>query len=352
MRGSMRERRPGVWELIVQLPRDPTSARAGQLSRTVHGTKREAQRALAGAHRRGLGRQGHFDGHAAERAARPLARPRQRAALPDHRARVPTPRAHDARPRPRQAPAAAGHHPAHRRLLRQPRPRARPLAGVHSARPRRPPGCARPGGAVGLDLVERRRQRLAAQASPSGDHAAGDARHSQPVGSRRRRTTPISAPSCESWSATGARRGEVCGLRWSDVDVAGSTVTDPPLSGIGRRRHRRQGDQDPRRSSHRRRRRDVGRAGTTTEARGAAGRGVRTRLRPSTASCSRRSRTDHARCTPTRSRRVPTALPASRPGAASGSTTSATCTPRNCSQPGCRCGRSAVDSATPTPQPR
>ena len=47
MRGSLRERRPGVWELIVQLPRDPTSARAGQLSRTVHGTKREAQRALA-----------------------------------------------------------------------------------------------------------------------------------------------------------------------------------------------------------------------------------------------------------------------------------------------------------------
>jgi TrwC relaxase len=44
----MRERRPGVWELIVQLPRDPTQARARQLSRTVHGTKREAQRALAG----------------------------------------------------------------------------------------------------------------------------------------------------------------------------------------------------------------------------------------------------------------------------------------------------------------
>ena len=44
----MRERRPGVWELIVQLPRGPTQARARQLSRTVHGTKREAQRALAG----------------------------------------------------------------------------------------------------------------------------------------------------------------------------------------------------------------------------------------------------------------------------------------------------------------
>lgn len=44
----MRERRPGVWELIVQLPRDPTRVRARQLSRTVRGTKREAQRMLAG----------------------------------------------------------------------------------------------------------------------------------------------------------------------------------------------------------------------------------------------------------------------------------------------------------------
>ena len=43
----MRERRPGVWELIVQLPRDPASGRASQLSRTVRGTKREGQRALA-----------------------------------------------------------------------------------------------------------------------------------------------------------------------------------------------------------------------------------------------------------------------------------------------------------------
>jgi len=47
MKGSMRERRPGVWELIVQLPRDPSGARYPQLSRTVRGTKRDAQRALA-----------------------------------------------------------------------------------------------------------------------------------------------------------------------------------------------------------------------------------------------------------------------------------------------------------------
>jgi integrase len=47
VRGSLRERRPGVWELIVQLPRDSTHPRARQLTRTVHGTKREAQRELA-----------------------------------------------------------------------------------------------------------------------------------------------------------------------------------------------------------------------------------------------------------------------------------------------------------------
>jgi len=43
----MRERRAGVWELIVQLPRDPATAKTSQVSRSVHGTKREAQRALA-----------------------------------------------------------------------------------------------------------------------------------------------------------------------------------------------------------------------------------------------------------------------------------------------------------------
>ncbi len=43
----MRERRPGSWELIVQLPRDPVSGLYKQLTRTVLGNKREAQRALA-----------------------------------------------------------------------------------------------------------------------------------------------------------------------------------------------------------------------------------------------------------------------------------------------------------------
>ena len=47
VQGSLRERRPGNWELIVQLPRDRSTGRQKQLSRTHHGTKREAQRALS-----------------------------------------------------------------------------------------------------------------------------------------------------------------------------------------------------------------------------------------------------------------------------------------------------------------
>ncbi len=47
MKGSLRERQPGNWELIVQLPRDPETGLRKQLSRTHYGTKREAQRALA-----------------------------------------------------------------------------------------------------------------------------------------------------------------------------------------------------------------------------------------------------------------------------------------------------------------
>lgn len=47
VQGSLRERRPGNWELIVQLPRDAATGRPKQLSRTHVGTKPEAQRALA-----------------------------------------------------------------------------------------------------------------------------------------------------------------------------------------------------------------------------------------------------------------------------------------------------------------
>ena len=43
----MRQRRAGVWELIVQLPRDPATGRTRQVSRSVTASKRDAQRSLS-----------------------------------------------------------------------------------------------------------------------------------------------------------------------------------------------------------------------------------------------------------------------------------------------------------------
>ncbi len=47
MRGSMRERSTGVWELRAPLPRDPVTGNRGQLSVRFRGTKREAEKELA-----------------------------------------------------------------------------------------------------------------------------------------------------------------------------------------------------------------------------------------------------------------------------------------------------------------
>jgi integrase len=47
VRGHLRQRQRGVWELVVDLGRDPLTRRRRQLSRTVRGTKRDAERELA-----------------------------------------------------------------------------------------------------------------------------------------------------------------------------------------------------------------------------------------------------------------------------------------------------------------
>jgi len=46
MRGGLREKSPNVWEVRVEAGRDPVTGRRRQISRTVRGTKREAQRVL------------------------------------------------------------------------------------------------------------------------------------------------------------------------------------------------------------------------------------------------------------------------------------------------------------------
>ncbi|MGC9156216.1 MAG: tyrosine-type recombinase/integrase [Ferrimicrobium sp.] len=43
VRGSLREKKPGVWELMVELPRDPASGKRRREWATVKGTKRKAQ---------------------------------------------------------------------------------------------------------------------------------------------------------------------------------------------------------------------------------------------------------------------------------------------------------------------
>ena len=47
MRGTLREKRPGYWELRVQSGRDPLTGQHGQASRTFRGSRLEAEKALA-----------------------------------------------------------------------------------------------------------------------------------------------------------------------------------------------------------------------------------------------------------------------------------------------------------------
>src|SRR4051812_40502146 len=46
MRGGLREKTPGVWEVRVESGRDAVTGKRRQVSRTVRGTKREAERVL------------------------------------------------------------------------------------------------------------------------------------------------------------------------------------------------------------------------------------------------------------------------------------------------------------------
>jgi hypothetical protein len=47
MQGSIRERRPGVWQIRICAGRDPETRRFRYVTRTVQGGKRDAQRAAA-----------------------------------------------------------------------------------------------------------------------------------------------------------------------------------------------------------------------------------------------------------------------------------------------------------------
>ncbi len=184
-KGSLRERRPGNWELIVQLPRDAATGKPKQLSRSHIGTKREAQRALVALVAQVAEQDSVVVDHL-ERATRPVARPGRQPTVADDCSRVSTDREPSARTRPRPTASQQGHDAADRRVLRSAHTRTRSLSRHSSPRTRHPPRLARPGGEVGLDSGQPGRQRIATQAANQGDHAPVARRHAQALGRRRR----------------------------------------------------------------------------------------------------------------------------------------------------------------------
>jgi hypothetical protein len=44
MKGHIRERSPGHWAIVLDMPRDPATGKRGQKWHSFKGTKREAQR--------------------------------------------------------------------------------------------------------------------------------------------------------------------------------------------------------------------------------------------------------------------------------------------------------------------
>jgi integrase len=224
MRGSMRERRPGVWELIVQLPRDPTQARARQLSRTVRGTKREAQRELAGLI-------GQVSAGKVSSAATPLSELLGRwldqvaeqlspTTLREYRRLVRTMLDPDLGRLPLRRVTAQRIDAYYASLARE--------RGLSPASIRHVHAVLR--GALG-------------QAVRWGWIPTNPATNASPPKLRRREITPPPMHATHRLLAaadeydpdfgailrvivaTGARRGEVCGLCWSDVDEMASTVT-------------------------------------------------------------------------------------------------------------------------------
>jgi hypothetical protein len=98
----------------------------------------------------------------------------------------------------------------------------RSVTGNGSPRARNPSGLARPGGEVGMDSGQPGRQRVAAEVADEGDHSR---RSPTRASYWRRPTTTTSSWQLRVLAATGARRGEVCGIQLSDVDRGARTLS-------------------------------------------------------------------------------------------------------------------------------
>jgi integrase len=223
VRGSLRERRPGVWELIVQLPRDSTHPRARQLTRTVHGTKREAQRELATLV--GEVSAGRFVstattfGELLDRWLEHVADQLSPTTVREYR-RLSTKLLHpDLGKLPLRRLTTQRIDSYYARLARE--------RGLSPASIRHVHAVIR--GALGQAL---RRGWIPANPAATASPPKLRRREIQPPAIADARTLlaaaeqqdPDGAALLRMLMATGARRGEVCGLRWPDVDMAAGTA--------------------------------------------------------------------------------------------------------------------------------
>lgn len=222
MKGSIRLKGPDRWQIRVCLGRDPETDRYRYVHREVHGGKRVAQRAAAelvvevehGGHQ-------HSGPHTlTELLERWMAHIEAQGTVDP----VPLPVSHQPQHPPPTGDRA--HRPPDRcrsgRLLRPPG-QGRPRAAQRPQVPRHPVRRPQPGDKWGW--IDR---------NPT--------QRSSPPGVRSREIVPPTAgevrrllEGCEAVNpdlasliytavTTGCRRGELCGLRWGDVDLDGSTV--------------------------------------------------------------------------------------------------------------------------------
>jgi len=216
VKGSLRERSPGVWQVRVSLGRDPATHRYRYAAATVRGTKRDAQRAAAGLvsevdHGRIPLTKETFGGLLTRWLDHIEARGRAPKTLVENR-RMAAAIAEQLGSKDLQKLKGSDLDALYDRLSR------RGLSGTSVRRYHAVCSAALNQG-IRWGLLERS---PAAQASPpSMEHNEPDAPTPEEIKlliERAEEKDPELATLLFVAATTGCRRGEVCGLRWSDVD--------------------------------------------------------------------------------------------------------------------------------------
>lgn len=223
MKGAKRERRPGYWELRVYAGLDPVTKRQRYITRNVRGSARDADKALRalavevdeGRHRTTEGTVGHLLERWFEHASPSWS--------PTHRSRVACVirRLVPALGEVKLSKLGAADLDAYYRRLQAEGLAPGTIRKVHDAMNRALRQAVRWGWLTGNVAQAASpptvRQKPINPPAPAGVHVLVDLAVAQ--GHRELAALGLLA------AATGARRGELVGLRWSDVDLTAGTVT-------------------------------------------------------------------------------------------------------------------------------